>query len=264
MSSWDRLRLEAGGYEINDRKQTDIEPIWEHATKFVSFYPNLRSNEIIYSGAEHTGIPKLPNVTFIPNIIHEPGCLMGTTFGHKHLQARSGDIRPFQEIYEFESYGGMLIRNGESTRLELLRPGEKVIVGTDDNMTLFNMSKVPLVTIDYANPKMNSAGKELEKAIGPAMMIWSAESEMIFRINYDYRAQDIIPGIRNTIVIRAKKGGEGLYEQIQKQANEFRDAGIEIGFGGNIPETYKKEFSKPLAHLVSDRNEVLFNSLQMK
>jgi hypothetical protein len=263
MVNWNPEELKVKGYKINDRKPRDIEEIFMHLDKFSFPIKQLRGEEIVYSGAEHTGKPKLPNITFLPNIHYANGTLIGSTFGHQHTQ-NPGDIRLLQEIYEFQSYGGILLRKNNLVKLILLRPGEKVSVGTDENMTLFNFGERALLTEDYANPTMNSASKDLEKSIGPLMAIWETPYELTFRINPLYREQKILDGERNNIHIKTNKKEEALYEKIKKQRVDFLDAGIEVYFGEYLPKELKTEFSKPLRQLVDEKNESLMQALQMK
>lgn len=264
MINWNPDELKTKGYKINDRKPQDIEPIWRHSEKFRFPLPIFRGEETIYSGAEHTGNPKLPNITFLPNIIHYPhGSMIGSTFGHQHTQYEKEDLRLFQEIYEFATYGGILLRKKESTKLILARPGEKVIVGTDENMTLFNFGNKPLITLDYANPQMNSATKDLEKEIGSAMAIWKTDYELTFRINPTYREREIFNGERNSIPIRTTQREEALYAEIKNKKSLFSEAGIEISFGENLPECLKKEFAEPLEQLIERKNKTLLSVLQI-
>ncbi len=185
-----RERLEERGYSMNDRKFKDI---WRFIEKTGLFrrseFPN-KNHDIVYSGAEHRGRPKFPNITVLPNIDVGYDTLQGSTYGHQHTQSSLGDNRRFQEIYEFLGYGAMLLRNNSGTCLHILKPGEKVLVGTDDNMTIFNLDSNRLVTLDYANPEMNSADKDLENEIGSLMLIthmeFSEANTTVFNINPSY------------------------------------------------------------------------------
>ena len=264
MVSWNPEELKEKGYQINDRKPQDIEPIWRHSEKFRFPLPNFRGEETIYSGAEHTGNPKLPNVTFLPNIVHYPyGSLVGSTLGHQHTQYEKKDSRQFQEIYEFTTYGGILLRKGGSAKLIFAKPREKVIVGTDENMTLLNFGEKPLITLDYANPQMNSATKDLEKKLGSVIAIWKTDYELTFRINPAYQEERILDGERNNISLRTSKREEALYAEIRNKRSLFSEAGIDIAFGENLPGWLKEEFAKPLEQLVNERNKMLLELLQM-
>lgn len=266
MENWNTEELKRRGYKINNRKIRDIQEIWAHSENFRFPKINFRDEETIYSGAEHTGNPKLENVTFLPNITQYPyGYLAGTTFGHRHTQNEQNDGRTFQEIYEFQGFGGMLLRAREYTELVLAEPGEKIIVRTDENMTLFNLGSEPLITFDYANPEMNSASKDLEKEIGPGMLIWGTDYDFTFKINPEYHERELIYGWRDNITVRTKGRGKTLFESIKNQKLAFAEAGINIVFKGNIPEKFREEFSKKtLQQLVKEKNPLLFDALKMQ
>jgi hypothetical protein len=260
---WNPNKLKELEYIINDRTLKEVIPFLE---KFPRLFPQkvlTRENELIYSGAEHRGNPKLPNVTFIPNLPIVGGSLLGSTFGHQHTQRQTGDTRPFQEIYEFQSYGAMLLRSEKSTRLITLKPGEKVIVGTDENMTLFNLDECPLLTLDYANPEMNSATKDLEKRIGPPIAILRTKEEIYFYINPQYNREGLIKGKRNSVVIRSPEMGKNLIKSMESQNEEFYQCGIELANEDNIPRELKQEFVNTLSKLVNEKNKKLLDILRM-
>ncbi len=262
--TWNPNELKELGYTINDRTLKDVIPFLEKFPGLFSQKDLTRGNDFVYSGAEHRGNPKLPNVTFIPNppyIIG--GFLLGSTFGHQHTQRQTGDTRLFQEIYEFQTYGAMLLRSEKSTRLITLKPGEKVIVGTDENMTLFNLDKSPLLTLDYANPEMNSATKNLEKRIGPLMAILRTNKEICFCINPQYRKNGLVNEKRNSVVIRSPEIGKNLIKCMESQNEDFYQCGIELTSGGNIPHELSQEFANPLSQLVNKKNKKLLDILQI-
>jgi hypothetical protein len=316
----ERAMLEGLGYKVNDRQFGNV---WKYIEKSGLFKRDdflSQDLDTVYSGAEHRGKPKLPNLTVLPNLALKTGSyLLGQTFGHQHMQYLDGDTRKFQEIYEFLGYGAMLIRNSEGTTLYLLKPGEKVIAGTGDNMTMFNLDYTPLITLDYANPDMNKANKDLEDKIGSLMIIerWQAsEAATIFKINERYVDQKLlccapevadkgykfwggvkVPSEESKFMISVGDTGLGkeLYEalkpkQITEQerqvleklskrglgieaafylkrftpyAEEFKNPGINLVFGGNLPPELKQEFSKPLLELILNKNKVLLDSLGM-
>lgn len=260
MTKWNTFELESEGYKINDRKTTDIYPIWRHHTKFNLPLPTLREKEVIYTGAEHTGNPKLPNQTLIPNIYFKEGSILGSTFGHQH----EGDpTLPFQEIYEFKSHGGILLRRDHKVQLVLAYPMDKIIVKPDENMTLFNLGDGALLTRDFANPSLNKASKNLEKEIGSIMAIGKFGSDFIFKLNLDYREISLLDGIEEGVTIKSPTGGDLLYENMKENLEKFAKVGIELKFGGNLPEEYKKEFSKPLEQLAAEKNQLLYDTLRM-
>jgi len=260
MSTWNRHELEKRGYKINDRTTVDIYPIWRHHRKWGLPLPEFREKEVIYTGAEHTLNPKLPNQTLIPDIYFKEGIILGSTFGHQH----EGDLSmPFQEIYEFESHGGVLLRRNSDVKLVLAYPSDKIIVRPDENMTLYNFGEGALLTRDYANPSLNNANKDLEKEIGSLMAVWRFGNEFIFKLNLDYRGACLLEGIENEVIIKSPTGGDLLYEKMKENSKEFEKAGIELLFGGNLPEKYKTEFEKPLEQLATEKNKLLYEILRM-
>jgi hypothetical protein len=264
MAFFKREKLIEQGYKINERKFKDVFEILKHYEIFGLPSLNFRGEEEIYWGAEYNKTPKKPNKTEVPNIIIYPyGSLMGTTYGHEHTELENGDTRLAQELYEFLTYGAMLLLGKGYANLVLCRPREKVLVRTDESMALYNMSDTPLQTLDYANPKKNSASKKLQKEIGPPMIIWRTGYETTFRTNPKYRERDLFNGRRNSVTIRSKESEEKLFELMSTQRQDFAEAGINLIFGGNIPAALQKDFSKPLEILAEEENEVLLKLLNM-
>ncbi|MEI6058153.1 MAG: hypothetical protein WCP89_00090 [archaeon] len=190
ITRYDTKALEKRGYKINPRKFGDIWKILGKSKLVKRKEFDIKDDKEVYSGAEYTKTPKLPNITVLPDLWIGMDQLHGSSLGHQHTQSEKGDKRLFQEIYEFLGYGAMLLRNENSTNLYVLKPREKVIVGTGDNMTLFNLDYKPLVTIDMANPQMNSANKDLENEVGPLMIMkhmeFSEANTTLFKINEEY------------------------------------------------------------------------------
>jgi len=177
---------------------------------------HLMSRFPVYSGAEHKGDPKLPNITVVPNVatrlaqtvslqfdqktfnigrtldFRMPASLevtlFGCTMGHWHGQADCPD--EVQEIYEFQSYGALLIDRPQSDELELwvARSGDKIAVPQQCHMTLYNLDDGhhPLITLDFANPERNYANKELVKRIGPILLAYYTTHEAVFILNHRY------------------------------------------------------------------------------
>jgi hypothetical protein len=196
----DRRVLEAFGYKINERRYKDIIAILEKSRDYRELLKAgiemERDDPIIYWVAEHTGNPKLPNITVLPSIGLTHDCVLGSTLGHQHTQTIKGDRRLFQEVYEFHGYGAMLLRRNSDSTLHILKPGEKVVVGIDENMTILNLDTWPLITLDYANPQMNSANKELENRLGPLIMLqyWQASeaTSIMIKVNEKYVDEEIL------------------------------------------------------------------------
>jgi len=255
--------LTALGYKINNRYFGDTKGLF--SKDYAKFNFRYDTNKIIYSGAEHTRKPKLTNITVLPNLQADRGiAVLGSTMGHQHTQAENGDERQFQEIYEFQNHGGMLLRNQKRnySQLHFLSPGEKVTVGTDDNMTIFNLGISPLVTLDYANPDKNGAQKNLEKKLGSFMTITHQEQNFqntTFYFNDNYTPEKIEP-----IIITHANLGQSLFEKIHAHKKDFENRDIEIIFGGNLSSEQQAEFNKPLIDLVLQKNKTLFKILEIE
>ncbi len=217
---------------------------------------------------ENTLVTKLPNITYLPNLLTETGEIMlATTLGHQHTQRDKGDRRPFQEIYEFLGYGAMLLRDEQRARFHVLQPGDKITTGTGDSMTFFNLSESPLITYDMANPKMNSAHKDLEKDIGTMMFLTFYNGAFFVDINNTYYSRGLVNGAIQEfpLPITGCKLGQSLYEELSRRLavyeKLFAVSGIELQIGGNLPPELRDEFKDPLLTLVLKRNRSLLDSL---
>ncbi len=260
--------LAALGYKINRRRLSDIKPLFSDDYKKMGYRFNGDScsdAEVAYIGAEHSGNPKLPNLTVIQNLTCLLGKAMGSTMGHQHLQAKESDERELQELYEFHGYGAMLIRGKYGTRMHVLKPGEKVGVGTGDSMAIINLGESELVTFDYANPKKNSASKETEKRIGTMMLVRQTEEGMLFEANKKYYDENLVQGEADArqILVRAASPGTELYKKIADYSGDFRRAGIQLSFGTSVPSSLRKASSLSLLELIISKNRALFEALQM-
>ena len=264
----DKSLLEALGYKVNDRMLKDLRPLFSadyHNAKIPAGY----DWSVAYSGAEHSGKTwhtKLPNLTVLPNLSDKyANIILGQTFGHQHTQGESGDHRIFQEIYEFVTHGAMLLRNKVGTTLHLLRPGEKVAVKPDENMTLINLGHEPLVTRDYANPGMNSATKDLEERIGPLLFAQASNEGVAIIPNEKYHQEGLVTAKPTVCSIHMNdvKPGRELFERIWEDRRKFDKNGIQVSYGTNLPKELEKEFSKPLLELVLSHNSFLFDILDM-
>ncbi|HIP97320.1 MAG TPA: hypothetical protein EYH32_08925, partial [Anaerolineae bacterium] len=205
------------GYTINDRDfKVNFQDLFsEDFHAFAGRY-HLVGQSPVYSGAEHRGDPKLPNITVLPNIPTRRGrsmrlefdkdrfdigrdlpfslstgqevTLFGCTMGHWHGQSDCPD--GIQELYEFQGYGALVIDRPESEEVELwvARDGDKVAVPQQCHMTLYNLDDLdhPLVTLDFANPDRNYANKELVGRIGPILLAYYTPYEAVFVLNRRY------------------------------------------------------------------------------
>ncbi len=205
------------GYTVNDRDfRKHFQDLFSEDYKAFARRYHLIEQSPVYSGAEHTGDPKRPNITVIPNIptrwaqtvqlrfdqktfdigrdldfrvpTGQELTLFGCTMGHWHGQIDCPD--GVQEVYEFQGYGALVIDRPESDEVELwvARDGDKVAVPQQCHMTLYNLDDLahPLITLDFANPQRNYANKELVKRIGPVLLAYYTTSEAVFALNHHY------------------------------------------------------------------------------
>lgn len=272
--------LEALGYEINNRMFSDVKQLFSEDYK--QGIPNCIDDSWVYSGAEHKQVPKLPNVTVLPQIYSGKNIILGTTFGHTHTTKES-DNRTFQEIYEFKGFGGMLTYDATShpseAILHVLKPGEKVGVTPYENMTLFNFDREPLFTLDYADASRNQAHKNTEKTLGSLLMIectpqhlprreanpcgmiltsYEESLDVKLKINPEYTLNKIIPNSPETsITISGVQLGEKFYNALLEFQKEIRaKIGLTLSFGGNI-----SQFPKPLLDYVLNHDQKFLDAL---
>ena len=237
------------GYRIHPRTFSQMRRFFSLDYNRNQFH--YKDNEVIYSGAEHSGTPKLPNLTILPHLEARDRFILGSTFGHTHIE---DDEREFQEIYEFCGYGGMLIyaplQPDLGVTLHVLKPGEKVTVSPRENMTLFNLDHKDLVALDYANPLKNLAHKDLENRLGTLLTIeqetsygnvtfYTSESRTTFRINPQYVEEGLIAAHSkelSTTFLGASSGNE-LYQALLEHGEErLERLGIKLSFGGNAQQ----------------------------
>lgn len=221
-------------------------------------------DETAYFFLNNTLIPKLPNITYLPNArTLDNGIMLMTSLGHKHTQKQKGDTRAFQEVYEFFGYGGMLLRNSSGTRFHILKPRDKICTGTDDNMTIVNLNEHPLITQDLSNPKMNSADKLLEERIKTMMLCTFYNGTFKIEINSAYYLEGLLGAAvpRAPIIVGGCKLGQSLYERLSDYKDAFADSGIELVVGGNLIPELQEDFKGPLLTLVTKRNQTLLHSL---
>lgn len=206
------IRLEAsnanlGNYTIKDRRfDQAIVPFLQGDWAGIEF--QAKASDIVYSGADHHGTPLSPNITVLPDLpvrtipgeldATGKGAVLGCTMGHWHLREERG--QRIQEIYEFQSYGLMVLdhENGE-VEIWVLRQGDKVAVSSGCHMTIYNLGgqDQPLVTLDFANPAHNPANKELIGALGPILLAYRTPTEVVFAVNRLYlNAANTKAGVR--------------------------------------------------------------------
>ncbi len=268
MENLNKLAIESLGCKINER---DFKNLKNYFSKkpYNRFKFDYSDDEVLYLGTEYKHFPKyFPHITVLPHFRTLLGDrLLGSTMGHQHLQWQEfRDGRRFQEIYEFLNHGGMLIRNREGATLYFLRPKEKVVVGTDDNMTIFNFSGGELVTHDYANHSinMNKANKDTEDSIGSLLTgkFTPGVKGLTFYVNEDYKRRGLLHG-HEAVVYLSCSLEEDLFDYVGSHPDCFEGTGITSKIGGNLPDDLKRELDRSLLQLIQERNPTLLDILKM-
>lgn len=226
---------------------------WEEFDRLFGLSPLNSDSEVVYSGAEHSGDPKLPNITVLPNLairerrgLAQPLWVFGSTMGHFHWDVGQGNR--IQEVYEFQSYG-MIVLDHEKGEVEMwvAKAGDKVSVPNGCHMTLYNLDdhNHPLITLDFADPGRNKSDKEMIKKRGPILLAYYDDFEIVFAVNRLYiNNPEHSAGVRlfsNPVdvhdrQIRIKRGarlnlGELLYEQLTQNPEligRFSSLGVRI------------------------------------
>lgn len=190
---FDRADAQVCAYTLKDRTLAAAIAAYQHGN-WAGIQFEMPPAGIVYSGADHTGDPLLPNVTILPDLMarHLPGVsgpaeVLGCTMGHWHLADPMG--RRTQEIYEYQSWGLMVLDHEDGCpEIWVLGAGDKVAVPSGCHMTLYNLggSSQPLVTLDYANPANNRANKDLIGTHGPILLGYRTATETVFALNPRY------------------------------------------------------------------------------
>lgn len=152
----------------------------------------MEAGVIAYSGAEHRGSPKQPNITVVPNWPAVGGngspaayTVMGCTMGHFHPHDPCGSR--IQELYEFQSPGLLVLdRENGAPELWVANDGEKVAVPSGCHMTLYNLGQSPLITLDFADPSRNPSDKTLVRQYGPILLVYCDHATVTFVLNGRY------------------------------------------------------------------------------
>lgn len=195
------------GYTIHDRvfeqaiapylhgDWADFDQLFQlNPRRVVSLGAHIHESPVIYSGAEHRGDPKLPNLTVVPNLstLERRGLprsltVLGCTMGHYHPSTPHGSRT--QEVYEFQSYGLIAVdKAAGEVELWVAREGDKVAVPTGCHMTLYNLGDEhnPLTTLDFADPDRNPSDKTLVQTCGPVLLIYYDDFQVTFVLNWLY------------------------------------------------------------------------------
>lgn len=199
-AGYDKIHHRTFGTSIVPHQHGDWDP---ESTPFQLLIPNLGA--IAYSGAEHYGTPKLPNITVVPNWQTQERdgspslrMMMGSTMGHYHPPDPSG--RRTQEVYQFCTPGLLVLdhEHGDS-QIWVAKEGDKVAVPDACHMTLYNLGEAqqPLITLDFADPARNPSDKTLIAACGPILLIYYDSFEVTFVLNRTYINNPTFPvGVR--------------------------------------------------------------------
>ena len=244
-----------------------------------------------YEGFEHSPQNlslKRPNMTKIWNLpFNSGGFLYGSSLGHVHPKS---DFE-VQEIYEFHSYGGMLISSDGLNRLYVCRPCDKVVVPADCTMTILNFFYGVMKSIDMANPLENKSSKEIIEQKGPMIafyhtgknaeanhyepyfseifgpkVVFPVSGDVKMKINKEYREL----GIKDDEIIEfnINSNWNSLAENILKRRKEFERYNIEVIEGnrtirckGRKGEVYSLDL--PLEYLVRDEGKKVHKLLGM-
>ncbi|MFP4111758.1 MAG: hypothetical protein ACLFPQ_04425 [Candidatus Woesearchaeota archaeon] len=218
-----------------------------------------------YSGAAFT---KLPNITVLPNLkTVEKRMILGCTMGHYQEALDKSDI-DYLEVYEYHGYGAMLIDKKDEPFMELhvLKPGDKIFTLNKCNMTLYNFNLHPLVTSDFANPKIHQGDKSLQKEIGPALIMLYDGIKLGITLNEDYiNNKDHIggtgielPGYHKdelTIIIDTDLGKD-IYEKLllEETRKHFLRIGIRVARGSDTLYLNGEELSGSLYDIVTEKD----------
>lgn len=220
------------GYQINERTfEQAVSPYlcgdWADFDRLFRLDPG----PVVYSGAEHNGSPKLPNITVIRNLktmecrgLGKPFTVFGCTMGHFHQPLEGAPDYWVQEVYEFQSYG-LLVVDQEAGEVEVwvAQQGDKVAVPNGAHMTLYNLADEdsPLVTLDFADPKRNPSNKDLASHYGPILLAYYDDSEVVFALNQLY--------VNNPDHKAGVHLASSLTEQRERQVRIARGARLDLG-----------------------------------
>ncbi len=239
-------------YTINDRSFVHaIQPLLRGDWEDFDRQHQLNRLEVAYSGAEYRNQPKLPNITVVPNLSTKkkgsrarPPTVFGCTMGHYHPRGDEGER--IQEVYEFQSYGLMVLnREQGGAEMWVAKDGDKVAVPNGCHMTLYNLDDGdhPLITLDFADPDRNPAHKDVESRYGPILLAYYDDAEVVFVLNRLYvnnrrnpASLQVSSTVRQHRQVSIKRGarmglGQLLYEQLTQNPDVigcFAQLGIRI------------------------------------
>jgi oxalate decarboxylase/phosphoglucose isomerase-like protein (cupin superfamily) len=213
------VQLEEGsGYKVKNRLfENDLLPFMSDDYRKLC----IEDCGIVYSGAEHsrrTG--KLPNITVLPNLAADRVTVLGSTMGHH----QGNPELETQEVYEFCGFGAMIVDlDGSDVILYYAKQGDKVLIPSFCNMTLYNLGEEPLITYDFSDPLRNSSTKDLQKAAGPICCFSLDGPQLTVKMNEKYFNRQDGSGIparqkpkQTALKIRLNSGNRGnVYEKFE-------------------------------------------------
>jgi nucleoside phosphorylase/predicted dehydrogenase len=180
---------------------------------------------LVYSSTEHSGEPKLPDITVLPNLTtkesrgaRSPLTVFGCSMGHYYLLPAS-DPR-IQSVYEFQSYG-MMVLDCEQGHLELwvAQEGDKIAVSGGCHMALYNLGDDdnPLIILDFQNQQRNMIQRNLASKYGPSLLTYYDDFEIVFVLNHLHiNNPDHSAGVRLASPPREKRDQQVRLERRQE------------------------------------------------
>ncbi|HRZ86026.1 MAG TPA: hypothetical protein P5277_04590 [Candidatus Paceibacterota bacterium] len=273
------------GYKINERNFDSIKDLFSPDYNQFKF-PYLETDNV-YVGLESCNKNstseelenKLPNLTFLPNLeaklSREKVIVMGSTMGHFHPSNLA-----VQEIYEFEGYGAMVIdtRTKEEGKVNskgnidliMLKPGEKVIVPGNCNMTMYNLQEDPLEMQDFANPTNNIGIKNLQKKFGPVFCVYyyPKKGNLNFKLNPLYTQSDWISPSELNVKLKVpsvSQIGELVSDASKNNSKfieKFKSLGINLITADQLPQINGIDYTKSLDENVKTNRQQLFGLIK--
>lgn len=275
-------------YKMKERTfARDIEPLLSE--DYIRLGVEPPEDGIAYSGAEsNPGNPadKKPNITVLRNW----GVFSCNTGGHHQGVPELA----CQEVYEFHGFGAMVIDRDGADRIELhcLRPGDKVLIPSYCNMTMYTLDS-PLITLDFANPRLNESTKDMQKTVvgsiggrpahlGQALcMHFSSEHDRrLFNVKLNRRYVNrgdghgvVVPGLDAAsdceLTVSLPFSGPGpstgstIYKAIMDSRERFGRIGIDVVECGKSVNLGDMELSEPLWDTAEDSSKLLHRHFKM-
>jgi len=270
---WAIVRIETGrfplnlAYQIKSRSYREavvpcLRGDWEEFDRLFGLGPHTsdepNANEdghaTVFSVAEHRpdakDLQRLPDITVVPNLtiknthsLISPWIVFGSSLGHYHPLTEFG--YHVQEVYEFQSYGAMVLDHGDGrVELWIAQAGDKIAVPTSCHMTLYNLNYHPLITLHLAQSN-HDPDESIVRKYGPILLAYFNDSEVVFSLNSPYinnltagigvRLKEV-PRLTRERQVRISRGarlelGRLLYEQLTMNPDligEFARLGVRV------------------------------------